>query len=163
MHQFCRSFPYLPTDSLAFAPELPISIASPSIPLRKSTRVHKAPSYLQDYTCNLLVGKPSLGAPYDINQHISYANISASHKAFVFAASAKIKPKFFHQAIASKAWQQAMDKEIFYLKLNHTWDVIPLPSGKTPIGCKWVYKIKYNPNGSVERYKARLVAKGYTQ
>lgn len=40
---------------------------------------------------------------------------------------------------------------------------MPLPSGKTPIGCKWVYRIKYNPDGSVERYKAKLLAKGYTQ
>ena len=38
-----------------------------------------------------------------------------------------------------------------------------LPPGKFPIGCKWVYKVKFNPDGSVERYKARLVAKGYTQ
>ena len=163
MYQFCRSFPYLPTDSLASAPELPISIASPSIPLRKSTRVHKGPSYLQDYTCNLLVGKPLPGAPYDINQHISYANISASHKPFVFSTSAEIEPEFFHQAIAFKAWQQAMDKEISDLEFNHTWDVVPLPSGKTPIGCKWVYKIKYNLDGLVKRYKARLVAKVYTQ
>jgi len=56
-----------------------------------------------------------------------------------------------------------MDKEIFALELNHTWDVIPLPSGKTPIGCKWVYRIKYNLDGSIERYKAIFVAKGYTQ
>ena len=56
-----------------------------------------------------------------------------------------------------------MDKEIQALENNHTWDVTALPPGKSPIGCKWVYKIKFNPDGSVERYKARLVAKGYTQ
>jgi hypothetical protein len=49
------------------------------------------------------------------------------------------------------------------LKKNHTWTVTDLPSGKHPIGCKWVYKIKHKANGDVERYKARLVAKGYTQ
>jgi hypothetical protein len=37
------------------------------------------------------------------------------------------------------------------------------PAHKRPIGCKWVYKIKYNPDGTVERYKARLVANGYSQ
>ena len=56
-----------------------------------------------------------------------------------------------------------MDKEIQALELNHTWDVTSLPPGKSPIGCKWVYKVKFNPDGSVERFKARLVGKGYTQ
>ena len=78
-----------PTDSTH---ELPVSFDSSSLPLRKSTRIHKVPSYLQDYACNLLVIKPSPGAPYDINQCISYANMSASHKAFVFVASAEIEP-----------------------------------------------------------------------
>ena len=47
--------------------------------------------------------------------------------------------------------------EISALEANNTWEVMSLPPGKQPIGCKWVYRV------SVERYKARLVAKGYTQ
>jgi Reverse transcriptase (RNA-dependent DNA polymerase) len=38
-----------------------------------------------------------------------------------------------------------------------------IPKDKKPIGCKWVFKIKYNSDGIVERYKARLVVKNYTQ
>ena len=46
---------------------------------------------------------------------------------------------------------------------NETWDLVDAPKGVKPIGCRWVYKIKYNTDGSVNRYKARLVAKGYAQ
>lgn len=56
-----------------------------------------------------------------------------------------------------------MEKEIQALENNHTWSLVELQKGKVPIGYKWVFKIKYNANGSIERYKARLVAKGYTQ
>lgn len=56
-----------------------------------------------------------------------------------------------------------MDDELRALDTNDTWDIVPLPLGKKPIGCKWVYKIKLKSDGTLERYKARLVAKGYTQ
>lgn len=46
---------------------------------------------------------------------------------------------------------------------NHTWDIIPLPPHRKLIGCKWVSKIKYKVNGSIERYKTRVVAKGLMQ
>ncbi|MCO5569079.1 hypothetical protein L7F22_022786 [Adiantum nelumboides] len=56
-----------------------------------------------------------------------------------------------------------MNEEMDALYGNETWKLTPLPKGKKPIGCKWVYKVKHNSNGSVSRYKARLVAKGYAQ
>ena len=56
-----------------------------------------------------------------------------------------------------------MAAKISALKANHTWILNPLPLHKKIIGCKWVYKVKYKFDGSVERYKARLVAKGFTQ
>ncbi|GJY53568.1 ribonuclease H-like domain-containing protein [Tanacetum coccineum] len=49
------------------------------------------------------------------------------------------------------------------LNRNQTWEITDLPKGKRPIGCKWIYKIKYKSNGEIERYKARLVAKGFSQ
>jgi len=50
--------------------------------------------------------------------------------------------------------------EISSLESNQTWEIVLLTNNKTVIGCKWVFKIKYNVDGTVERYKARLVVKG---
>ena len=46
---------------------------------------------------------------------------------------------------------------------NGTWEVVEHPYGYKPVGCKWVFKKKHRPDGTIEKYKARLVAKGYTQ
>ena len=54
-----------------------------------------------------------------------------------------------------------MDKEIKAIKKNDTWELETLPNGKKTTRVKWVYKLKKNAKGEVERYKARLVVKGY--
>ena len=56
-----------------------------------------------------------------------------------------------------------MKAEIKALEDNQTWKLVELPARKKSVSCKWVYRIKYKSDGSIERYKAHLVAKGFTQ
>lgn len=73
------------------------------------------------------------------------------------------KPPTYQAALTSPVWFEAMKDEFGALQKQHTWSLVPLPSHKNQIGCKWVFKIKRNSDGSIARYKARLVAKGYLQ
>ena len=71
-----------------------------------------------------------------------------------------------HQAINSsdsQKWLDAMNDEFKSVKDNDVWDLVPLPEGTKPIGCKWIFKNKRDSHGNVERYKTCLVAKGFTQ
>ena len=73
------------------------------------------------------------------------------------------EPEMFEEASQSAEWITAMKEEIIALEQNQTWDLVPKPKDVKPISCKWVYKIKHRPDGSIERYKARLVARGFSQ
>ncbi|KAK1439791.1 hypothetical protein QVD17_05611 [Tagetes erecta] len=100
---------------------------------------------------------------YPISNFVSYDSFSTNHKAFLTAITKNDEPKNFKQASQDARWREAMQKEIKALEKNGTWTLEDLPKGKRAIDSKWVYKIKFKPNGEVERYKARLVAKGFTQ
>jgi hypothetical protein len=76
-------------------------------------------------------------------------------------------PVTYTEAVSSSDslfWKEAIKVEIDSLLQNKTWEIADLPPGAKPIGCKWIFKRKYLPNGSsIDKYKARLVAKGFTQ
>lgn len=60
-------------------------------------------------------------------------------------------------------WEEAIRVELDALKKAGTWGVVERPRGRNVAKCKWVFRIKKDANGRIERYKARLVAKGFTQ
>ncbi|CAI7925722.1 unnamed protein product [Closterium sp. NIES-54] len=60
-------------------------------------------------------------------------------------------------------WKKAMESELKSIEENGTWELVELPEGRKAITSKWLFKIKSDADGNIERYKSRLVAKGYQQ
>jgi Reverse transcriptase (RNA-dependent DNA polymerase) len=73
------------------------------------------------------------------------------------------EPDSYSTAKDHPIWRATMSEELKALEKNETWSLITLPKGKKPVGCKCVYKNKYNSDGTIERHKTRLVAKNFTQ
>jgi len=96
-------------------------------------------------------------------QIFTYDGFVVHHYAYMVRVIQEVEPTYFEQAVGNPKWDNAMDEEMAALDANATWELVVLPEDKKAIGCKWVYKIKHNANGSMSRYKTRLVTKGYAQ
>ena len=144
--------------------------------LRRSSRTTKPPPYLQNYTCNSIMstelsqsdplsksGTSLVTTRYPLSDYIDDSFLSSSYAHFCSVITSIPEPSIYHEAVKDPKWQEAISFEIDALVSNNTWTLTPLPSNKKEIGCKWVYRVKYKADGSMERYKARLVAKGFTQ
>ena len=130
--------------------------------IRMSTRPKRPLEYLKDYHCNINVSNTSSRIKYPLNSVLSYDKLSPSYKPFVMCISSHVEPNTYSEAVKYDCWRKVIQCEISAFESNQTWETVLLPKNKTSIGYKWVFKIKYNVDGTVERYKARLVAKGYT-
>lgn len=83
-----------------------------------------------------------------------------------FSSSIAQEPKSYQQAQTSPdwpQWKQAIDEELASLRENDVWEVVSRPANRRIVDCKWVFKIKTDSEGKLDRYKARLVARGFTQ
>ena len=137
---------------------------------RRSSRVTKPPSHLQDSIVET-PRKTSRGE----NTSANYAEESDEvplDDFHAYAISGPVLqnsltiPETYAQAMKSPqlpSWQAAMRSELESLELNKTWSVVPMTNNMNVIGCRWVFAIKYKPDGSIAKYKARLVAQGFTQ
>ena len=100
---------------------------------------------------------------HDISNYVSYEGLSSSYRSFVASLQLVSTPTDWRVAQQDPKWCAAMREELEALRKNQTWELTDLLEGKRAVGCKWVFTIKQNPEGKIERYKARLVARGYSQ
>ncbi|KAL2485872.1 Uncharacterized protein Adt_30628 [Abeliophyllum distichum] len=75
----------------------------------------------------------------------------------------EMEPINLEEAQKSEKWCKAMKEEYDALIKNQTWTLVPHEPTMNIVGCKWVYKLKFDTNGKIQRHKARLVAKGFSQ
>lgn len=165
----------LSPNAISVAPETIPASSQVSLLQIRPKRTPKAPGYLSDYHCSLAhisssstnPSLPQISPPsspfHPISSVLSYTNLHPSFQNYVLSITVETKPKTFKQAVTSMVWRVAMNDELNAMEINHTWSIESLPPGKNVVGCKWIYTLKFNPDGSIERHKARLVVQGFTQ
>ncbi len=84
-------------------------------------------------------------------QILTYDGFVAHHYAYMVKVIQEVEPICFEQAVGNPKWDNAMDEEMAALDANVTWELVALPKDKKVIGCKWVYKVKHNADGSVSK------------
>ncbi|CAH9140808.1 unnamed protein product [Cuscuta epithymum] len=139
----------LPTSPSPTPPSSPPHTPTPSPPITPPVSIHPTPPLVQNVHPMRTRAKDGIYKPRTI---LSLTSVECPPD-----------PTCFSQANKSLKWRAAMAEEFNALITNKTWDLVPHDSTKNVVGCKWVYKTKYNSDGSIERHKARLVAQGFNQ
>ena len=110
-------------------------------------------------------------------QDIGKQKTCPSHPMITRSKAGIFKPKLFQtsvqlqyslpnntsEALKEPKWRRAMEDEYNALMKNKTWTLIPNSQNYKLVGKKWVYRVKENPDGTINKFKARPVAKGFLQ
>ncbi|KAG7539387.1 Reverse transcriptase RNA-dependent DNA polymerase [Arabidopsis suecica] len=164
-------------DELMLSPTAPASPISPSSTssspatappveterLGKGCRAKQPPVRLADYVTTILHQPFPSATPYPLDNYLSSSGFSDNYQAFLLAITSGHEPRSYNEAILDENWRDAVSDEIVSLEDLGTWTVEDLPPGKKALGCKWVFRLKYKSDGTLERHKARLVVLGNNQ
>ena len=114
---------------------------------------------------NLLIAlrKGKRQCAHPISSFVSSNHLSSFSCSFIASLDSISLPNTVREVLSHPGWRSSMVNEMQTLDDNGTWDLVPLPTGKKVIDCRWVFAVKFNHDGSVAGLKVRLVAKGYAQ
>ncbi|KAG8492165.1 hypothetical protein CXB51_009596 [Gossypium anomalum] len=124
---------------------------NPSIPNAQNTQSFDLVPYLSPGNTHHMVTRSKAGI-FKLKVYIVYT-----------ASISSIEPTTIQEPMVIPLWKDVVHDKLQALIRNNTGDLVPLPPNCSLVGCKWLFKTKKNPNGSVARNKVRLVAQGFSQ
>lgn len=90
--------------------------------------------------------------------------VFSNKKKITFAeATSNTIPGTLFDANNCTTWLQATTDAYTALQQKNTWTLVPYQPSMNLVGCKWVFQINQNPDGSILKYKVKLVTKGFNQ
>lgn len=95
---------------------------------------------------------------YPISNYMAYSKLSIQFVAFTTTVDSVEIPRNIYEALKEPKWKVAVLEEMRAPYANGTWEIVDMPENQKVVGSKWVFTVKYEADGSIERYKARLVA-----
>ncbi|WJZ83952.1 hypothetical protein VitviT2T_003590 [Vitis vinifera] len=88
---------------------------------------------------------------HPIGNFISYDKLSPTFRAFTSSITEIQVPQNIQEAFKFPKWKAAVDEEVRALEKNGMWEITDLPRGKKPVGCKWIFTIKYKAGSVTDR------------
>ena len=89
-----------------------------------------------DHPIAIRKGTPSSRNSHPIYTFMSYHRLASPDYAFISTLPSVSLPDTIHEALSSPGRKQAMVEEMAALHSTGTWDLVPLPAGKSPVGCR---------------------------
>ncbi|KAL5785071.1 hypothetical protein ACOSQ2_007463 [Xanthoceras sorbifolium] len=147
--------PVLPLHNQSFStpttPLLDLHTPTTALPLSASPIATQIPTPVKA-PCHPMITRSKVGTFKPKTYHVTST-----------ALTANLEPKSVKETLLLPQWHKAMQEEFSALLRNNTWSLVPLDPSMHLVGCKWVFRVKYNLDGSILKHKARLVAKGFHQ
>jgi len=134
------------------------SVSSDPLPSGSAPPGHSAPSSATS------AGNPVTPSTHPMVRRSQTGSLRPK-QIFNLSATSNVSPipKSTAQAMCDPNWKAAMDSEMSALLSNNTWDLVPKPPTANIVGCRWLYRHKFDSLGKLDRYKGRLVAQGFSQ
>ncbi|KAL0641361.1 hypothetical protein Bca4012_102705 [Brassica carinata] len=126
--------------------------------LRRSTRIRRDPSNW----VNTRVYYNAQAVEHPSQAVCSFAEFPEEHYAFMVSLDESYVPRSYEEAMVIQEWRDSVNDEADAMIRNDTWYESELPKGKRAVSSRWIFTIKYLPNGQIDRRKTRLVARGFT-